>query len=403
MRNIRWYAFGVVVVLAALSAAVAASQGAAAPEVTFSVEPVEDDALLYLPIAAEKADKNPKSQISLRLAITNQEAKAVQLEKVELTFTGPPPAAAKSITVKLKVGPKKTAIWNNSSEHNFIVPNPPPKTAHIHLYFAGYEKPVTVSKALKAHVNPTKLGSYFFPGKVADLRAGEYWTGSSGHAAGNQGSQLFAYDLGVIAFDRSAKSWSELLPGANGSKNEHYRIWGKPVHAMANGKILEAIDDVPNNPHPLKWKTDAELEAKSAEQREKYWGKHTNGGAGNHYYIQHGSEVVLYAHLQLGSLPKALLVKDATVKAGDFLGLAGNTGSSSGPHLHIHAIKGTKPEVGPLRPLPFHDIYVGARSDLHPPTPTGPWVKVNGMGLPAIETAIWPGASKPGSYPKEKK
>ena len=44
--------------------------------------------------------------------------------------------------------------------------------AHVHLYFTGFAKPVTVSKSLKAHVRPTPV-SYFFPGKVADLRVGD--------------------------------------------------------------------------------------------------------------------------------------------------------------------------------------------------------------------------------------
>ena len=61
--------------------------------------------------------------------------------------------------------------------------------------------------------------------------------------------------------------------------------------------------------------------------------------------------------MQAGTLPQKFLKKDAVVKAGDLLGLAGNAGSSSEPHTHIHAIKGTVAESGPLRPLLFRDMF----------------------------------------------
>src|SRR5262249_51812870 len=53
---------------------------------------------------------------------------------------------------------------------------------------------------------------------------------------------------------------------------------------------------------------------------------------------------------QEGSLNPDLLTTGVSVKGSDFLGLAGNSGNASEPHLHIHAVKGTTPETGPLRP-----------------------------------------------------
>ena len=64
-----------------------------------------------------------------------------------------------------------------------------------------------------------------------------------------------------------------------------------------------------------------------------------HAGAGNHFYIQHGNEVAGYAHMQKGTLNSKLLAAGAKVTAGDVLGLAGNSGNASEPHLHIHAIK----------------------------------------------------------------
>jgi murein DD-endopeptidase MepM/ murein hydrolase activator NlpD len=241
-----------------------------------------------------------------------------------------------------------------------------------------------------------------FPANARDLRIGEYWSGQSlTHAAGNSGSQLFAYDVGVVGCDPSSNAFSGLLPGTNNSHNSDSRIWGKPIYAVADGTVLEAENSVPNNPAPLSWTSNADLQAKLAAQAANFWNKpqFKNPGAGNHFYLQHGDHVVLYAHMQHGSLNPALLNPGTPVKRGQFLGLAGNAGNSTGPHLHFHAIKGTKPETGPLRPFPFRDMWVVESSAIKPPNPTGPWVKAADQGLPVVNALVWPAATKPSWYP----
>ncbi len=61
-----------------------------------------------------------------------------------------------------------------------------------------------------------------------------------------------------------------------------------------------------------------------------------SGGYGQHVYITHQingqSVMTVYAHLQRDSSP---LRVGETVSAGDFVGLVGNTGTSTGPHLHF--------------------------------------------------------------------
>jgi hypothetical protein len=113
--------------------------------------------------------------------------------------------------------------------------------------------------------------------------------------------------------------------------------------------------------------------------------------------IQHATDLVLYAHLERGSLNPQLTQapSGATVKAGDFLGLADNSGNSSGPHLHIHAIKGTQPWQGPPRPLLFREINVIDRSAINPPDPSGPWVTAAEQALPSVDALIWPSPTKP--------
>lgn len=61
-----------------------------------------------------------------------------------------------------------------------------------------------------------------------------------------------------------------------------------------------------------------------------------SGGLGVHVIVQHEIDGQMFtsisAHMQFGSVG---VVEGQSVKAGDFLGLIGNTGSSTGPHLHF--------------------------------------------------------------------
>ncbi len=58
--------------------------------------------------------------------------------------------------------------------------------------------------------------------------------------------------------------------------------------------------------------------------------KDNPGGYGNYVAIDHGRFGSLSGHLS-----KLLVAKNAKVKAGDLIGLAGSTGASTGPHLHF--------------------------------------------------------------------
>jgi hypothetical protein len=103
--------------------------------------------------------------------------------------------------------------------------------------------------------------------------------------------------------------------------------------------------------------------------------------------------------MQKGSLNASLLTPGATVKAGDFLGLAGNSGNASEPHTHIHAIQGTVPETGPLRPLLFRGMSTIDPASLSAPN-TG-WATVNQQGPPIVPSGAlpWPAPTSPTRIP----
>jgi hypothetical protein len=105
--------------------------------------------------------------------------------------------------------------------------------------------------------------------------------------------------------------------GGDCSRNEQYFCWEKPVQAPAAGKIIEVEsarpDNRPNAPD-------------------------MNHLFGNHVVIDHGNgEYSLMAHLRSGSV--RVKVGD-NIEAGDVIGLTGNSGMSTEPHLHFQLMDG---------------------------------------------------------------
>jgi hypothetical protein len=344
-----------------------------APNVTVAIEPNDAGSILVCELAPPASSEFGAAQVSLRVEVTNHEASAVHLSSVSVQFPGSSVPAA-TIPTNLLVDPGASDEWHFEAANNFIIPWPGPLSISVDLKFDGYSTQVTVAAPLKAHVSPVADGAYVFPFLSGSLGAGEYFGGQSGvHGAAGGGVQLFAYDLGIVAIDEDSGQWSTRFPGTDGSKNEHYRIWGKPVYAMADGEIQSWEDEYPANPHPP-----ADLSPPIRVE-------------GNHFYIQHGDELMLYAHLQLGTLPSHLKHEHASVTAGEYLGLVGNSGNSSEPHIHLHAIKGTLPWQGPPRPMPFRLAGTIARASMSGAPMTPPWVDLAGRGLPAEPALVWPG------------
>ncbi|HKQ77304.1 MAG TPA: M23 family metallopeptidase [Blastocatellia bacterium] len=369
----------------ALPAAVAGQNGqfsnkitsAPAPKISVAIEPSDGDSVLYSPLAARTAGGEMEALVALALRINNQEDTAIKLTKVKVSFTGAPKVADVFYETNLSIQPNKTARQDFDRTKNIILPFPPPQGIKLELTFNGFSQ-VTISKPLAAHVNPVAEGSYLFPAKTSDLGSGEFWSGASGHPGSNQ---RFAYDMGVVGWDSSKSEWTGLYQGKSGGKNEDYRVWNKPVYAMADGTVISCKMNEPDNPAP---------------------GQEITGGGGNSFVIQHGpDEKALYAHMRAGTINAKLCQPGQTVKAGELLGRAGNSGSSSAPHLHIHVVRMNDE----LRPLLFRNINVVERQKVDPNDFTAPWVSVKGKALPnglsegpdlpKRPNSIWPAPTKP--------
>lgn len=91
----------------------------------------------------------------------------------------------------------------------------------------------------------------------------------------------------------------------------------------------------------------------------------TNGGYGNYIKISHliaNSEGViekwetLYAHMKNNSFPEGMMI-GSVVKSGDIIGAVGNTGMSTGPHLHFELLIDGK-HVDPLPLLGTYKVII---------------------------------------------
>jgi hypothetical protein len=101
---------------------------------------------------------------------------------------------------------------------------------------------------------------------------------------------------------------------------ERYAIYGAPLHAPCTGEVLVAHDGAVDMPvGPL-------TEAGRAAP------------LGNTVFIHCESDItVVLAHMK----PRSVRVAAGQhVVAGDVLGAVGNTGNTSEPHLHLHAVRG---------------------------------------------------------------
>ncbi len=128
--------------------------------------------------------------------------------------------------------------------------------------------------------------------------------------------QDYALDiLGVNAFGNRASLFG------SSQDLESYVIYGAPVYSPCGGKISAVVNDQPDQTPP---------------------NRDTENPAGNHVLIECRDFEVLLAHLQQHSI--SVRVGDL-VATGDPLGVVGNSGNTTEPHLHIHAEKGGEPGV----------------------------------------------------------
>ena len=123
-------------------------------------------------------------------------------------------------------------------------------------------------------------------------------------------AQRYAYD--IVALGPGGRRARGLIP----SDLEAYEIHGDPVHAPCGGRVAVVEAGRPDQPI-------GEMDREHP--------------AGNHLILHCGGRSLLLAHLQPGSIG---VEAGQRVEPGEPVARVGNSGNSSEPHLHIHAVEG---------------------------------------------------------------
>jgi hypothetical protein len=248
--------------------------------------------------------------------------------------------------------------------------------------------------------------TWHLPFKSDDLSSNEYYSRNKSTHGGD--SQKFGFDLGARRYDDQGDFWTSITVDWTthdaSPRNDYYVVYGKRVYAMQSGKIIRCWRNAPENPRPAK---STEGFGNGDENFLHQWSQDQLIPGGGNQLIIEGSDGTntLYAHFQTGSIPSSLCPinksrfdkpdtstlettlaesDQVNVKRGQFLGVVGNAGNSTGPHLHTHVTQGGNAEVLNFSHGLASKLDSNARADV------SKWTKFKGKSIPPGPTLIWP-------------
>lgn len=341
----------------AVIAATGTAEAAAPTNVTLSdfAPQTSSNAVAVARIAATNSTGTPSWQFNSTLFLHNGNGSQLSLNKVVLsypssgltnktiTYSGSDRTVANGGTLDLEASDG----WTRNSTTL-------PSTVRYDIYFDGYTDPVTFTKSLAYRSNAVPGGSFVFPAKMSDIGAGQVFSYGTNHTVTytttkfNNGTrdQAWAYDINVRRWTGS--TWSGNKVGTSGNANADSLTWNLPLYAMGNGFVTSCFDGDPDHaPGPI-------------VDNPPNYGYYM----GNHLAIDYGNgETVVIAHNKQGTIPAGLCPGDEdqtlhtglhiAVHTGQFIGRVGDTGRSSGPHIHIHAYNSAAQDVNAGRSVPL--------------------------------------------------
>ncbi len=206
---------------------------------------------------------------------------------------------------------------------------PPPQVLYHRLGFTpidGSIKEQNIVSSGTLRINPTP------PVVLAAPLRGGNWLASHGlsNTSSHRRSLLTINGPTTIA-QRYAIDWTQI--GDDGqifrgdpAKNSNWTPYNADVLAVANGRIVEVLDGLPEN--------DPTSDTKAIAIN-------YDNAPGNHIVMDIGQgHFVLYAHLK----PASLLVHVGDlVSQGQILASLGNSGKADAPHLHFQVMDGPSP------------------------------------------------------------
>jgi hypothetical protein len=373
------------------------------PVIEVTLEPTVNNILRYLLCAPSVEGEPETGLLNLNVRIKNISGKDLRFNRIVIFVEGDHGNDPLDVPVLLPaerrpLGDTHHLDWQSP---DYMFRPGGNLRLYLKIYSTDDDQPHEQILNIQPHA-PFSRG-YHFWGKTGDLEEKEFWT-VNGYEHENTDSQMFAYDVEVAVArngsytERKNDSHGVLL---DGKQNEDYRIWGKPIYAISGGVVRHCRNDYVTNERPLQ----------GAEKFEdvfpETWAdiiKPGGDGNGNFFTISNGPETILYAHMQPGTLNEEFIHTYQSqgivlVQTGDFLGLAGNSGNSSRPHMHIHANRTTVGDATSwkdwARPMNFRGACALKWSKIEENGRTGPWVKLNSRGMPTAECAVWPSDYKP--------
>jgi Peptidase family M23 len=159
--------------------------------------------------------------------------------------------------------------------------------------------------------------------------SGKGWVAGNGccDVSGVHRSTSLTCNGGIYIAQRFAIDWMQLdadgrLVHGDPSDVHNYSSYGNEVLAVADGTVVDTLNTL-DDQKPGQLPDPKTITIENVD--------------GNHVVIDLGGEIfAFYAHLQKGSVKVAPGEK---VKRGQVIGLLGNTGNTSAPHLHFHLME----------------------------------------------------------------
>ncbi len=296
---------------------------------------------IQVPWAPTSVQADGKNTLVYELHITNFSGQNVSLTQIEVLAEGGAELA--------KLGPSELltsvlSLGNRQAGGMEKLDLGPGQRALVYMWVA-LDSAAKLPAALEHKVS-AKVGA--FPDELTILCArvtvghdvpvvspplrGDSWM------AGNGPSNTSPHRRTIIPIDgrarisqRFAIDWIRLNPDGktytgDPLDNKNYRAYGSEAFAVADGTVVATKDGIPQN-------------VPGINSRAVPITLETVGG--NHVILDIGhGRYAFYAHLQPGSLK--VKVGDR-VKRGQVLGLVGNSGNSTEPHLHFHIGDSTSP------------------------------------------------------------
>ena len=279
-----------------------------------------------------------------------------------------------NISEKAKIAPGSFAIvylWLNFDRAEEV----PAKVSHrIAMKIGDYPEAITLDGvAVSTDRKPVVVISSPLPG--------ENWVAANGPSNKSLHRRAFIPVNGrAYISQRFAIDWVQLNPDGktyqgDSEDNKNYLAYGKEVYAVTDGVVTSTKDGIPQNFPNKPPVVPITLE--------------TVGG--NNVIMEIGAGLyAFYAHLQPGTL--RVKVGDK-VRRGEVLGLLGNSGNSSEPHLHFHICNGNS-ELG-CEGLP----YAFATYELH--GKGDGWKPSDSHGLPVKQETEIPAEDEVIRFPQQ--